>query len=382
MDELQHIIEQKQKLLAREAISRPAVDYSKDMTAEEQKRYINYLAERLEKADLGLRARDAVLQDFLDKQKEYDERLSKLDDVLSKVSSLESSLKEKERKLKSAERKVADLTAKLKFADKNRFGDKRQKVKKTASTETEESDRGKDEVDFDSTSSSLPDNSVSNNETSSNEEKTSKKERDLSNRPKTYKTMCVKGPAEEYKSDEAKVPGRILGKKMVSVFHLEMSLETKGILINLRTHLGIEKAKDPTTVTPYLQKALNYLDTFWTNIFAYTKDGSYPIDNNAAERAVRPLTTQRNNMLHFGSDEGAKMAATYHSIISTVKMQGRSAWDYQGKFFVKSLVKRRESSSLEFLSVKTLCNIFNGCRDFFRLRPDNFRANERRTKLA
>lgn len=26
-----------------------------------------------------------------------------------------------------------------------------------------------------------------------------------------------------------------------------------------------------------------------------------------------------------GSDEGAEMAATYHSIISTVKMQGRSA---------------------------------------------------------
>lgn len=33
-------------------------------------------------------------------------------------------------------------------------------------------------------------------------------------------------------------------------------------------------------------------------------------------------------MLHFGSDEGAKMAATYHSIISTVKLQGRSAWNY------------------------------------------------------
>ena len=124
MKELQHIIEQKRELLARESISRPALDYSEGMTAEEQKRYINYLVERLEQADLGLRARDAVLQDFLDKQKEYDERLSKLDNVLSMVSSLESSLKEKERKLKSAERKVADLTAKLKFAEKNRFGDK------------------------------------------------------------------------------------------------------------------------------------------------------------------------------------------------------------------------------------------------------------------
>ena len=46
---------QKQELLARETILRPAVDYSKDMTAEEQKRYINYLAERVnaEESDRG-----------------------------------------------------------------------------------------------------------------------------------------------------------------------------------------------------------------------------------------------------------------------------------------------------------------------------------------
>ena len=31
------------------------------------------------------------------------------------------------------------------------------------------------------------------------------------------------------------------------------------------------------------------------------------------------------------------MAATYHSIISTVKMQGRSAWGYLGKFLLKYL---------------------------------------------
>lgn len=72
-------------------------------------------------------------------------------------------------------------------------------------------------------------------------------------------------------------------------------------------------------------------------LFTYIKDGSYPIDNNAAELAVRPLTPQRNSMLHFGSDEGAKMAATYHSIISTVKLQGRSAWDYLGKFLLTYL---------------------------------------------
>ena len=49
------------------------------------------------------------------------------------------------------------------------------------------------------------------------------------------------------------------------------------------------------------------------------------------------------------SDEGAEMSATYHSIIRTVKIQGRSAWEYLGKFFTK---------------------IFNGCKDFISLRPD------------
>lgn len=36
MIELRHIIEQKQELLTRESISRPALDYSEGMTAEEQ----------------------------------------------------------------------------------------------------------------------------------------------------------------------------------------------------------------------------------------------------------------------------------------------------------------------------------------------------------
>ena len=598
MKELQHIIEQKRELLARESISRPVLDYSEGMTAEEQKRYINYLVERLEQADLGLRARDAVLQDFLDQQKEYDERLSKLDNVLSKVSSLESSLKEKDRKLKLAERKVADLTAKLKFAEKNRFGDKSYGSKKK--NPYEESDRTKDKDNFDGTSSSLPESSIANKDSDSSSAPTTqeKQPRDLSNRPDTYNTMGIQGASKEYKSDLSKVPGRILERKMIPVFHLEVNLveerfemvhyvekgkkpkwgyfpvagnpqivtkfdgtkatpeflqaiayevyvknvtfgllhrwltdlgmkvsantlrnwlkkgkkyldklvkvlkdvalekdsivncdetwckvrkydhyrkcyiwvlvnkaeqiviffyedgsrgrdvltnfigdaelksvmtdgynayvfigdelstvkkspnlktaihqvcmahwkakldkaleqagdiralpflrgvdfyykrerqydaegltpeergkrrqdlDSKEMLITLRQYLKIELDKDPSETTPYLREALNYLDKFWDNIFAFLKDGNLPIDNNLAERAIRPLTTQRNSMLHFGSDEGAEMAATYHSIISTVKMQGRSAWEYLGKFFTK---------------------IFNGCRDFFSLRPD------------
>ena len=79
--------------------------------------------ERLEKADLELHARDAVLQDFLDEKKILVERLSKLDAVLSDVEDLKKNLAAEVTKRKAAERKADELKAKLKLANKNCFGD-------------------------------------------------------------------------------------------------------------------------------------------------------------------------------------------------------------------------------------------------------------------
>lgn len=128
------------------------------------------------------------------------------------------------------------------------------------------------------------------------------------------------------------------------------SLATKEILIRLRSRLDMELAKDERERSPYLTEALNYLNKFWDGIFAYQNDGNYPIDNNIAERTIRKLTTQRNNSLHYGSDEGVEMAAAYHSVMSTVKLHGMSCWNYLGEFFKR---------------------IFNGCRDFLSLTPSN-----------
>ena len=128
------------------------------------------------------------------------------------------------------------------------------------------------------------------------------------------------------------------------------SLETKEILIRIRSRLDAELSNDSEFRSEYYTEALNYLYHFWDELFAYLDDGDFPIDNNLAERCIRKLTTQRNSMLHFGSDAGVEMAATYHSIISTVKLHGKSAWHFLGTFFTK---------------------IFNGCRDFFNLTPGN-----------
>lgn len=119
---------------------------------------------------------------------------------------------------------------------------------------------------------------------------------------------------------------------------------TMEVMINLRANLLQELKSEEEQKSCYMREALIYLHKFWKEAFTYIKDGRYPISNNLAERAVRPFTTKRKSSLHFGSDEGAELAAVYHSIISMVKLQGRSAWDYLGKFFTGN---------------------FNGCRFFF-----------------
>ena len=127
------------------------------------------------------------------------------------------------------------------------------------------------------------------------------------------------------------------------------SLETKELLIELRSLLDSELSKDSGFRSRYYTEALNYLNRFWKEIFAYLNDGEFPIDNNLAERTIRKLTTRRNNSLHYGSDAGAEMAATYHSVIGTVKLHGSSIWNFIGTFFK---------------------NIFNGCRDYVNMVPD------------
>ena len=127
------------------------------------------------------------------------------------------------------------------------------------------------------------------------------------------------------------------------------SLETKEHLIALRSLLDSELSKDSEFRSQYYTEALNYLKKFWKELFAFLDDGDLPIDNNLAERTIRKLTTQRNNSLHYGSDAGAEMAATYHSVIGTVKLHGSSVWNFIGTFFK---------------------NIFNGCRDYVNMVPD------------
>ena len=52
----------------------------------------------------------------------------------------------------------------------------------------------------------------------------------------------------------------------------------------------------------------------------FLEDGKIEIDNNTAERSMRPVAVGRKNWLFAGSDSGGDTVAGIYSLIETAKM--------------------------------------------------------------
>ena len=151
MVKLSEIVNQKHELLMRETFSRPVLNRSEDMSEDQKDRYIDYLADRVTNLDLDNRAMGLVLEDFLKAQQQLQEEMAAL---RSDQEKLQSQLIGETRKRKAAECKSQRLDECLKQAYADRFGDKRQKVKKEQG-KGEEPDRNKEKDDFDGTDDTL-----------------------------------------------------------------------------------------------------------------------------------------------------------------------------------------------------------------------------------
>jgi transposase len=69
-------------------------------------------------------------------------------------------------------------------------------------------------------------------------------------------------------------------------------------------------------------EAIRYAITRWASLCRFLDDGTIEIDNNAAERAIRPIALGRKNWLFAGSDKGGERAAAILSLIETAKLNG------------------------------------------------------------
>jgi len=77
-----------------------------------------------------------------------------------------------------------------------------------------------------------------------------------------------------------------------------------------------------------LGEATTYLSNQWHKLVCYLEDGQLSIDNNRAERAIKPFVIGRKNWLFSQTANGANASAVLYSIIETAKANGLTPFDY------------------------------------------------------
>jgi transposase len=75
-------------------------------------------------------------------------------------------------------------------------------------------------------------------------------------------------------------------------------------------------------------EAVGYCLNNWEALRRYSLHGELSIDNNAAERKLRPVAVGRKNYLFFGSDAGGRTAAAMYTVIASAKRHGLDVWKY------------------------------------------------------
>jgi transposase len=77
-----------------------------------------------------------------------------------------------------------------------------------------------------------------------------------------------------------------------------------------------------------IAEALTYALNQWAALTVYVTDGDLAIDNNAAERAIKPFAIGRKNWIFFGSDRGGQALATLASFTATCQLGKLNPWTW------------------------------------------------------
>jgi transposase len=94
-------------------------------------------------------------------------------------------------------------------------------------------------------------------------------------------------------------------------------------------------------------RAIDYALSNWPALTTFLNDGAVPIDNNAAENAIRPLAVGRKNWLFVGSQLAGERAAVLMSLIESAKLNGHDPWAYLKDVFERlPTLKNRDLAQL------------------------------------
>ena len=95
-------------------------------------------------------------------------------------------------------------------------------------------------------------------------------------------------------------------------------------------------------------KALAYSIHQEQYLRTFLEDGEVPMDNNHAERAIRPFTVGRKNFVLIDSSNGARASAMIYSIVETAKANHLNTYEYL-EHLLTEIPKHMNDKNLGFL---------------------------------
>ncbi|MBK5010592.1 transposase [Pseudomonas sp. S60] len=82
------------------------------------------------------------------------------------------------------------------------------------------------------------------------------------------------------------------------------------------------RSRFPSGASPH------YLANNWSRLERYVEAGHLPIDNNLAERSIKPFVTGRKAWLFSDTPKGATASAQIYSLVDTAKVKGQEPYTW------------------------------------------------------
>lgn len=96
-------------------------------------------------------------------------------------------------------------------------------------------------------------------------------------------------------------------------------------------------------------QAATYTRNQWAALNRYVEDGDLSMDNNFAERAMRPIAIGRKNWLFVGSERAGHRAAVLTSLVASCKNNFVEPWAYLKDVFDRMACRPNENELLQLL---------------------------------
>ena len=90
----------------------------------------------------------------------------------------------------------------------------------------------------------------------------------------------------------------------------------------------LQEQSDQVLPKSMLGEAIHYCLNQWSKLEAFMQDGHLEIDNNRAERSIKPFVMGRKAWLFANTPRGARASAITYSIVETAKENGLNPLTY------------------------------------------------------